>query len=188
MRLRRAAVSFAAALAAACTSPQPCPNPLEECDGQCVDIQSDRRHCGACGRTCRASEVCAGAACNPDPRAPCPDRTNGAFVTLGHCGRAVKLWVRQSVFIARAKELLAGDPSPPAVPSLSVIAGSDCDAQWSWHTDDADAAFVDAPPTPACDVCPDVVQANVAAYSGAKWCPATGEVLAVDDRRPPSLP
>ncbi|MAC29782.1 MAG: hypothetical protein CMH59_25435, partial [Myxococcales bacterium] len=39
-----------------------CP-PEERCDGECVDRQSDARHCGACGNACPSGQACEGGAC-----------------------------------------------------------------------------------------------------------------------------
>jgi len=182
----RRAILMAVVAAAACTNAQPCPSPLEECGGQCVDVQSDRRNCGGCGIACRPGEVCIGSGCTADPNAPCPDRVGGAFVTLGHCGRAVKLWVRKAEFITGAQALLVA-PDPSLVPSLAVVAKSDCDGQWSWHVDAAAASLVpliSLDPSVACTGCPDAIQANVAAYvlSPRTWCPTGARVLAVDER------
>jgi hypothetical protein len=33
------------------------------CGGNCVDVQSDPKNCGACGHTCHAGQGCAGGAC-----------------------------------------------------------------------------------------------------------------------------
>ncbi|MBL8954796.1 MAG: hypothetical protein JNK82_28720 [Myxococcaceae bacterium] len=37
--------------------------PCTDCDGTCVDLQADSRHCGACGTTCRAGSVCRDGQC-----------------------------------------------------------------------------------------------------------------------------
>ncbi|MCA3011848.1 MAG: hypothetical protein INH41_05540, partial [Myxococcaceae bacterium] len=39
------------------------PVPCTECGGACVDLQNDRRHCGACGTECSAGSVCTAGAC-----------------------------------------------------------------------------------------------------------------------------
>lgn len=44
-----------------------CPGPQTLCNGRCVDLQADHDDCGACGKTCSATEYCLAAAC-----APCP--------------------------------------------------------------------------------------------------------------------
>jgi hypothetical protein len=178
------------ALAAACTTPQPCPSPLEECGGQCVDVSSDRRNCGTCGTFCAPGNVCSGGRCTTDPLAPCFARTGGAFVTLGVCDAAVKFWTRDAAFLDAATERLGAVPDPRFVPSLAVIARTDCDAQWSWTLADSGGSFVpqDAiDPGLACSVCPAAIQADVAGGSAPSrtWCPASAAVLAVDRRVPP---
>ncbi len=46
----------------------------DRCDGECVDVSEDPRHCGACGAACAGGERCrAGACC-----APAPESCNGA--------------------------------------------------------------------------------------------------------------
>jgi hypothetical protein len=179
------AAATLAALAAGCTSPQPCPSPLEECSGECVDVQSDRRHCGACERSCAPGEACLGGVCDPDPTAACPARTGGAFVTLAVCGQAVKAWVERSEFV---DEALAAAPGPARrVPVFGVRGGSDCDGQWSWHPNPVSARFEAAAPSAACVACPEQVQANVATYvalGASGWCPTGATILSVDVRPP----
>jgi hypothetical protein len=189
--MERIAPVLALGVLCACTTPQPCPTPLEECSGQCVDLQSDRRHCGTCGFVCLVGEACLGARCTDlRPPVPCPDRTGGAFVTLGRCGAAVKLWVEHPSFIDEALTYVGTTPLP-RVPLLTVVAGSDCDAQWSWHADDTNPSFVDpsfitSGAVTGCDLCPAQIEGRVAAdlASSGKWCPAgpDAKVLAVEPR------
>lgn len=183
---RAAAPSLAALLGlAACATPQPCPSPLVECGGECVDVQSDRRNCGACDHSCAAGLACVAAACR-DENPACPVRTGGAFVTLGTPdGAAVKLWVERADFVAEAQQhLAAGGATAPRIPALAVVEGSDCDAQWTWHVNEATAQFADTKPSTTCDVLPSAIEANVASYVLAVgwWCPAAAKVLAVQVR------
>ncbi len=130
--------------------------------------------------------MCLGGRCSDDPRAPCPLRTGGAFVTLGHCGTAVKTWVQSSELIAWAESRVGLGPDPAFVPSLAVLPRPDCDAQWSWHVDATTAALATFDPAEACTSCPQEIQP--ADPNGApralRWCPADARVLAVDDKRP----
>jgi len=36
---------------------------LEECDGQCVNTQTDRNHCGRCNQACEGGYICEGGSC-----------------------------------------------------------------------------------------------------------------------------
>lgn len=185
----RRALALGLLALAACTAPQPCPNPLHECNGQCVDIESDRRHCGGCNAACDVGKVCVGQVCTPDISGPCPTRINGAFVTLGHCGTAVKVWVVANGFVDAALARVGAAPDPSFVPSLAILANPDCDAQWSWHVDPRNAttrevASID--PAFLCTRCPAEIQPaepNLPPTTRA-WCPVDASVLAVDDRRP----
>jgi hypothetical protein len=175
------------ALLAACASPQPCPKPLVECGGQCVDIQSSHLDCGACGRTCAAGEVCLGAACTGSVRPVCQERTGGAYVTLGECGSVVKLWIRRPDFIDEAASYV-GTTATPRTPVLNLVRGTDCDAQWSWSVDEMTPTWVTSVTGAACDACPAEIEA--AARTNALpplWCPTptTSLVLAVDRRPTP---
>jgi len=40
-----------------------CGSPAMACGGQCVDVTTDRRHCGVCGRACQSDEFCIGGRC-----------------------------------------------------------------------------------------------------------------------------
>lgn len=44
-------------------SDQPCPDPLVDCDGECVDLDSDPDHCGGCFMPC--DETCVDGMCIP---------------------------------------------------------------------------------------------------------------------------
>lgn len=41
-----------------------CPDGLTECEGRCVDTQSDTQHCGGCGARCGINELCSGGECS----------------------------------------------------------------------------------------------------------------------------
>jgi hypothetical protein len=62
-----------------------------DCDGTCSDLNTDANHCGACGHSCRADEVCAGGACTACPATrtqcteQCADLTSDPF-NCGACG------------------------------------------------------------------------------------------------------
>jgi TolB protein len=47
--------------------PPSCPSGTATCDGGCFDQQNDPRNCGACGRTCNATEYCSNGACAQFP-------------------------------------------------------------------------------------------------------------------------
>ncbi len=66
-----------------------CLAPRRVCQGQCVDVRNDPRHCGACGIFCGGGQTCAAGRCQggcPDGQVSCA----GACVDLGtdprHCG------------------------------------------------------------------------------------------------------
>ena len=182
MRLRAALLALAAAVFAGCTSPQPCPSLLQECSGSCVDVESDRANCGRCGAACGAGEVCLSGACTGDPTVACRIRTGGAYVTLGVCDAAVKLWIESPEFISSSAGRVG--QAAPGVPVLGLRAGTDCDAQWSWNANPASARYDPAAPATACDVCPTAIEASVLTYVNAVrlWCPTSATVLAVDVR------
>lgn len=184
----RRILAAAALVLAACTDPQPCPRPLEECDGQCVDVQSNPAHCGSCGVACAAA--CVAGRCAEDFAGPCHARTGGAFVTLGfdraRCRETAKLWVSSAPFVDEAAGYVASTV-PARTPRFTVLLGTDCDAQWTWHVQAATPAFVDGAAASCADVCPGDVQADVPGFvsGGAAWCPSDANVLAVDPRPAP---
>jgi len=49
--------------AISCTEAGTCAAPGTCCNGICVDISKDPRHCGMCGRACTAAQFCTGSAC-----------------------------------------------------------------------------------------------------------------------------
>lgn len=175
MRNGSLALALAAAVAG-CTEAQPCPEPLEVCDGVCVDTLSDVEHCGACASRCAPGRVCLGGACLTDVQVPCVARTGGAWVTLETCGQAVKLWVDASAdggtFVSRAEDLVL--TGPPPYPVFDVTEGTDCDAQWTWHVEPTTARLDTAASLPGCAACPGDVEGSKASWVGHEWCPGSG--------------
>jgi hypothetical protein len=58
-----------------------CPGNLTACGSDCADLQTDERHCGACGVRCGDNETCCGGVCrdlNSDPK------------HCGACGKSCK--------------------------------------------------------------------------------------------------
>jgi Stigma-specific protein, Stig1 len=180
--VRPALLAAVLVLTGGCTNAQPCPSPLEECDGQCVDVQSNRRHCGFCGVGCVAGQACIGGSCRAAAAGPCADRHGGSFVTLGFddCFGTAKVWVHEPGFVAEAASYV-GTTAPSRAPVFSLLDGTDCDAQWSWHVDPATPVFVTTV-TASCDVCPQAIQASWTASGAnpATWCPSDAKVLAVE--------
>lgn len=72
MTWRLASVFLAAfvSLLASCGSPlvgSECRTGFELCGGRCVDVRTDRNHCGGCGEVCGAGLVCQEGACGTTP-------------------------------------------------------------------------------------------------------------------------
>jgi hypothetical protein len=166
-----------------CATAEPCPQPLQECGGTCVDVSSDVHHCGACNLACTGGLACVSGRCAVDQDVGCTTRGGGAFVTFAVCGAAVKVWVTNATFVAEAQAILDG-AAPPHGPMLDLLAGPDCDDQWSFHPDPATARFAGSAGA-TCDACPDTVQHEIAyfLFTVGQWCPSTADVVAVD-RRP----
>jgi hypothetical protein len=129
---------------------------------------------------------------SPDPRdaldastpdaCPCADRTGGAFVSFSIGSESLTIWSANGAFIDRAKDLLAGgDHQVPVFNTL--LDGSDCDLQWTWHPDPVDMTFADAA-IELCDGLPSSVEADKEYWFGIGFCPWSAVVTAVDDRRP----
>lgn len=169
--------------AIACSEAGPCPIPLEVCGDVCVDVRSDPRHCGGCGRACGAGLSCSGGECSESASGACAARGGGAFVTLQKCGQEVKLWITNETFVTSADALRQGDLSV-GVPVLELLAGTDCDPQWTWYANGGTASFLSSPPIGACDVCPAELERNVSYYvqDVELWCPSAPQVVAVDRR------
>ncbi|MCZ7684147.1 MAG: hypothetical protein M5U28_37385 [Sandaracinaceae bacterium] len=78
-----------------------CPAGQTFCGGACVTLETDREHCGECGRRCPMGEVCSASACGLDcsaPAVPCEDGDADYCADLssdeancGACGRRCEL-------------------------------------------------------------------------------------------------
>ncbi len=70
---------------------QPCCNGEVSCGALCTNLKTDANHCGSCGTSCAATEVCSAGACVPCPASrtqckdQCADVTSDAF-NCGGCG------------------------------------------------------------------------------------------------------
>ncbi len=155
--------------------------PLEVCDGGCVDLRSDPRYCGSCERPCGAGLSCSDGECGTSAGSACAARTGGAFVTVEKCGGTVKLWITNEAFTTRAESLVQGGPVEGFL-QLELLAGADCDPQWTWHANGATASFVPAPHGGLCDVCPAEIERLLSYYvlDVGAWCPSSATVVAVD--------
>lgn len=63
-----------------------------ECGGVCANLQKNANHCGACGKSCTASEVCSAGACVacPESSTQCPEQCanlHGDPFNCGACGK-----------------------------------------------------------------------------------------------------
>ena len=62
------------------------------CNNSCVKLATDANHCGACGKSCTANEVCSAGVCNACPASrtqctdQCADLTSDPF-NCGACGK-----------------------------------------------------------------------------------------------------
>lgn len=67
--MRCLAVATVALALAACRGPGTmkvtCTEGRTDCDGICVDLNNDSKHCGACNRACAANEQCSMGTCQP---------------------------------------------------------------------------------------------------------------------------
>lgn len=75
--------------------PQTCAPPRLECDGSCIDPQTDRQHCGDCGEYCDSGETCVAGYCADGCGETCDDERevcvgSGCECRLGftRCGGA----------------------------------------------------------------------------------------------------
>ena len=67
-----------AATEVAAGSARPCRLGRQRCDGTCVDVATDRNHCGRCGHRCRKGKRCLAGACVP---------SCASVLTAAGCGR-----------------------------------------------------------------------------------------------------
>ncbi|MFW5926093.1 MAG: hypothetical protein ACOCV4_07985 [Myxococcota bacterium] len=115
--------------------------------------------------------------------APCAERTGGALVQFRICDEPIALWITDGDFIDEAIENAGEDPG--RVPVFGeVVAGTDCDPQWSWHVQPDDALWADAT-IELCDGCPSYLEDNLDDWIDqvGNYCPWAAEVETVDDRR-----
>lgn len=63
-----------------------CPEGTTECDGVCVDLESDAAHCGGCGQACADGAACAGGSCCDVGLAACGTACADLSTHPEHCG------------------------------------------------------------------------------------------------------
>lgn len=72
------------------TGTDECAAPRTVCGSQCVDVDSDPRHCGECGNRCPAGAFCSGGSCATSCAAPleaCGESCVDLATSSDHCGR-----------------------------------------------------------------------------------------------------
>jgi hypothetical protein len=68
-----------------------CPTGQTNCNGTCVDLDSDAQNCGSCGRSCNANEACSTGVCCPGGQTSCGGTCldlNSDPQNCGSCGNA----------------------------------------------------------------------------------------------------
>ncbi|MBI2388508.1 MAG: hypothetical protein HYV09_02725 [Deltaproteobacteria bacterium] len=67
-----------------------CAAPSAQCGEACVDVATDRGHCGGCGKACGAGEVCVDAKCQiacPKDQSVCGGKCVSTSEDRAHCGK-----------------------------------------------------------------------------------------------------
>jgi hypothetical protein len=111
----------------------------------------------------------------------CASRTGGALVTIEVGGsETFTAWITNRDFIAEAKRLLADDER--GTPNFKFVDGTDCDPQYSFHVDPADADF----PWGTIELC-DGLASHVEDHKSEfariqRWCPWGSRVLSVREQ------
>ena len=128
MRLGAAAIVLAVVGFGCVTDP---PVPCTACDGVCVDLQNDRRHCGACGTACAAGSVCTAGACVANAGCAAPLRAcSGVCFDLqndpGHCGSCTTVCGTNEYCRQGQCTALGVDAGPPSCPSGTVGCDGGC--------------------------------------------------------------
>ena len=130
---------------------------------------------------------CGGGSTPPDSL---PNRSGGAFITLGNPDGTgsgpdeITLWITDSAFIDEAIQRQANGTWRVAYFG-QVLTGADVDAEHAWHVAPAQAEWVDAT-IEECDATMTYISQNRDAWLARPrpdWCPWGGKVLRVVDRR-----
>jgi hypothetical protein len=155
--------------------------------GACSDsTQSSTGTTGVGGATAGSTSSSSGAGGG----SLCADRAGGALVTVANPDGTrdgpdqIVLWIEDSSFIDEAIEHLENHTWRLGA-FEEVIAEADCDALHPWHVDPVRVAWADVA-TEECDATVTYVTQNLEAWVARphpNWCPWSGKITAVDDRR-----
>jgi len=107
------------------------------------------------------------------------DYGGGAIVVFEIVAETLRVGTVNGAFIAEAERLLdAGETRVPVFASL--VDGTDCDPQWSWHPDPSDMEFADFT-IELCDGLPSYIEENKAEWmsSVVSYCPWSARVTEV---------
>ena len=105
------------------------------------------------------------------------------MITFAICDETLAVWSTADAFIDQARQLLtSGDQLIPIFGTL--IDGTDCDPQWTWHPAPADMSFAELA-IELCDGCPSHIEDDKSYWLGTvgQYCPWGARVSSVDDRR-----
>jgi len=87
---------FQGKILAQCVS---CPEGLEKCNNDCVDLNTNPEHCGSCGNICPDNERCVGGECKiipcPDGQKQCGDKCVDLKSDSENCGKCNHLCLEQ---------------------------------------------------------------------------------------------
>jgi hypothetical protein len=112
----------------------------------------------------------------------CEDYTDGAFVEFEIVEETFRVWIENAAFITEAQRLLAaGETRVPVFETL--VDGTGCDPEWSWHPDPSEVSFADFT-IEVCDAVPSYIEENKAEWfdSVGSWCPWSARVTRVTAR------
>ena len=133
----------------------------------------------ACSDTGSGSDSNDGGASGSGGGELCADRTGGALVDFEIVEETLRVWIENTAFITEAERLLAaGETRVPVFDTL--VDGTDCDPQWSWHPDPVEVDFADFT-IEICDAVPSYIEENEAEWfdSVGSYCPWSARVTAV---------
>jgi hypothetical protein len=115
--------------------------------------------------------------------AACANRSGGALITFAVGTLQFQMWITNDAFISEALTL-AGQGVKRIPNLLDIVDGTDCDPRWSWHVDPQMVEFADNT-IELCDGTPADIENDLSYWLNTvdQFCPWSGEVIAVDDRR-----
>ena len=119
-----------------CVCAVSCAAGTTNCSGACQNLQTDRQHCGMCGRACAAGQICTAGACVvscPTGQRACSGACRDLQTDHGNCGMCGRACPAGNVCAATNQGDIIPTPTNPLSPAATTVVEPQVGwEEWKW--------------------------------------------------------